>query len=91
MASKKYVPSACRSLLLMRVRYSMVIKASIFPEWSRSLGALPVRTRLTTLSFNTDTQTLPEWYAYVPSKMDYSDIYSILALYVFFAVAFGRS
>lgn len=27
-----------------------------------------------------DTQSLPEWYAYVPSKMDYSDLYSILAL-----------
>ncbi|KAI5453780.1 cryptococcal xylosyltransferase 1 [Naganishia albida] len=28
-----------------------------------------------------NTQTLPEWYAYVPSKMDYSDIYSILAFF----------
>lgn len=28
-----------------------------------------------------NTQTLPEWYAYVPSKMDYSDLYSILAFF----------
>ena len=27
-----------------------------------------------------DTQSLPEWYAYVPSKMDYSDLFSIMAL-----------
>jgi hypothetical protein len=27
-----------------------------------------------------DTQSLPEWYAYVPSKMDYSDLFSILSL-----------
>jgi hypothetical protein len=29
-----------------------------------------------------DTQTLPEWFAYVPSKMDYSDLYSIMTLSV---------
>lgn len=58
----------------------MVIKASIFPEWSTSLPSTLFCSVLTTLSMIVDTQTLPEWYAYVPSKMDYSDIYSILAL-----------
>ncbi|KAK4688087.1 beta-1,2-xylosyltransferase, partial [Tremellales sp. Uapishka_1] len=28
-----------------------------------------------------NTQSLPEWFAYVPSKMDYSDLYSIMAFF----------
>ncbi|ORY32933.1 hypothetical protein BCR39DRAFT_522439 [Naematelia encephala] len=28
-----------------------------------------------------NTRTLPEWFAYVPSKMDYSDLYSIMAFF----------
>ncbi|ORX35699.1 hypothetical protein BD324DRAFT_631296 [Kockovaella imperatae] len=28
-----------------------------------------------------NTQSLPEWYAYVPSKMDYSDLFSIMAFF----------
>lgn len=29
-----------------------------------------------------NTNSLPEWYAYVPSKMDYSDLFSIMTLWV---------
>lgn len=28
-----------------------------------------------------NTLTLPEWYAYVPAKLDYSDLYSIMAFF----------
>ncbi|EIW70562.1 beta-1,2-xylosyltransferase 1 [Tremella mesenterica] len=28
-----------------------------------------------------NTQSLPEWYAYVPSKMDYSDLFSIMTFF----------
>ncbi|ODN80875.1 beta-1,2-xylosyltransferase 1 [Cryptococcus amylolentus CBS 6039] len=28
-----------------------------------------------------NTRTLPEWYAYIPSKMDYSDLFSIMTFF----------
>jgi len=53
---------------------SVVVKATVFPEWSeQNLSWL--RTKLMP-----DTQSLPEWFAYVPSKMDYSDLFSIMSL-----------
>ncbi|KAJ9094050.1 hypothetical protein QFC21_006151 [Naganishia friedmannii] len=57
---------------------NLVIKSSIFPEWSASQYHKFFEGIDSPIGF-ADTQTLPEWYAYVPSKMDYSDLYSILA------------
>ena len=42
-------------------------------------------------SYLTDTHSLPEWFAYVPAKMDYSDLYSIMALYVSNSLGFKMS
>jgi hypothetical protein len=41
------------------------------PNWNWKADRLPLII---------DTHQLPEWYAYVPTKMDYSDLWSILAL-----------
>lgn len=62
------------SLLCFSPRVECVLSpASLFP---------PSSSPLTPSSFRPDSDILPAWFAYIPIKMDYTDIPSVLALCV---------
>lgn len=60
--------------------HGLVLKSTIYPEWSGLAGLEYLCCKNSPPPAPTDAPMYPDWFGFVPIKVDYSDLASVMAL-----------